>query len=210
MKNIKYILLLLAVMFQLPVIAQNVDADALLDKVAANIKADSPVRMDYSYMVCDDDGELLQSDKGVIYIDNSRYALLMQDMKVWCDGATQWSYMREIDEIYITDASSDEAQNLSPLYIVECYRDGYGASLLDKGSAWMVELKAADDEADVEKVELLITKNDNRLVQMLVYMPGQGCIDVELDGYVPACGAGIQTFECPLEEFAGVEVIDMR
>ena len=100
------ILFLVLLVLQLPLFAQKVevDADAVLDKALASIKADLPVRMDYDYEVLDDENESLQSDKGIIYIDDDRYALLMQDMKVWCDGETQWSYMREVDEIYVTDA----------------------------------------------------------------------------------------------------------
>ena len=208
MKKIKYILLLFAAMFQLPLSAQ--DADVILDKVVAGIKADAPVRMDYSYSVYDDDGEMLQSDKGVIYIDDNRYALLMQDMKVWCNGATQWSYMREIDEIYVTDASSDEAQNLCPLYVIESYRDGYDVSLAEKGKDWSVKLQAKDDEADVKSVELFISKDNNRLVAMLIHMSGQGYLGVKLDGYTPSCGVDNGIFECPLDEYPAVEVIDMR
>ncbi len=210
MKNMKYILLLFAAIFQLPLFAQETDPDAVLDKVVSAIKAGSPVCMDYSYKVYDDERELLQSDKGVIYIDNSRYALLMQDMKVWCDGATQWSYMREVDEIYVTDASSDEAQNLSPLYVMECYREGYDASLDDKGDEWLVKLQAEDDEADVESVELLISKDANRLVAMLIHLSGQGYLEIVLDGYTSRCGIDKDVFECPLNDFPGIEVIDMR
>ncbi len=210
MKNLKYILLLLAIMLCLPLSAQRVDADALLDKVAADIKDNAPVRMDYSYKVYDDDGELLQVDKGMLCVDNERYALLMENMMVWCNGVAQWSYMREIDEIYVTEASSDEAQNLSPLYVVECYRDGYKSSLTDRGDCWFVKLQAADEEADVEKVELLVSKSNNRLEAMFIYMSGQGMVEVLLDGYTPKCVVPDDSFECPLDEFPGVEVVDMR
>ena len=210
MKTVRYIILLFLVAFQLPVFAQSVDVDGLLDDVAVGIKADAPVRMDYSYKVYDEDGELLQVDKGLLCVDNDRYVLLMESMMVWCNGAVQWSYMREIDEIYITEASSDEAQNLSPLYVVESYRDGYEASLADTEDGWFVELHAADEDTDVQCVELLVSKSDKRLEAMFIYMPGQGKIEVLLDGYIPRCGVSADAFECPLDEFPGVEVVDMR
>ena len=209
MKNLKYILLLFVAMFSLPVFAQSSDAETLLDKVVAGVKADAPVRMDYLYNVYDD-GELLQGDKGVIYIDNERYSLLMQGMKVWCDGATQWSYMREVDEIYVTEASSDEAQNLSPLYVMENYRQGYNASLVAGEAEWVVELHAVDDDVDVSTVKLFVTKDNYRLVRMLIYMSGQGYVDVKLGGYEAKCSVASGAFECPLDEFPGIEVIDMR
>ena len=80
MKNVKNILLLFAVMFQLQSFAQ--DGGALLDKVATGIKNDAPVQMDYSYNVYDDENQLVQEDKGLVCIDNERYALLMENMMV--------------------------------------------------------------------------------------------------------------------------------
>ena len=207
----RYILFLILAMLHLPLFAQNnVDeANAVLDKALAVLKANLPVRMDYTYKVLDDDGEVLQEDKGIIYVDNGRYALLMQDMKVWCDGTSQWSYMREVDEVYVTDAASDEAQNLSPLYIMEHYRAGRSASVTDKGTVAVVTLKSLAN-AEAESVELHIQKGNNRLVKMLIYMPAQGCVEVFLDGYAPNCGAGSDVFVCPLDEFSSAEIIDMR
>ena len=206
----KKLLFLILAMSQLPLFSQSVDeANAVLDKALVTLKADSPVCMDYSYRVVDEDGELLQDDKGVIYVDGNRYALLMQDMKVWCDGGAQWSYMREVDEVYVTDAASDEAQSLSPVFIMEHYRAGRAVSLVHQGAVAVVELRSVNDGA-AEIVKLHIRKSDNRLLAMSIYMPGQGGVEVQLDGYTAKCGAGGDVFVCPLDEFPTAEVIDMR
>ena len=199
-------------MLQLPLFAQNeeVDADIVLDKALASIKADLPVRMDYDYKVFDDNTELLLNDKGIIYIDDNRYALLMQDMKVWCDGETQWSYMREINEVYITDAAADEAQNLSPLYVMEHYREGFSRSAVSKDGFTAVMLKAMNEDSDVECVLLLISEENYRLVSMIISMPGQGAVEIDLDGYVADCGVADDVFACPLDDYREAEIIDMR
>ena len=209
MRNLFFVFL---AMLQLPLFAQNeeVDADIVLDKALASIKADLPVRMDYDYKVFDDNTELLLNDKGIIYIDDNRYALLMQDMKVWCDGETQWSYMREINEVYITDAAADEAQNLSPLYVMEHYREGFSRSAVSKDGFTAVMLKAMNEDSDVECVLLLISEENYRLVSMIISMPGQGAVEVDLDGYVAKCGVDDDVFTCPLDDFRETEIIDMR
>ena len=206
----RILLFLVLAMLQLPLFAQSADeANVVLDKALAALKADAPVCMDYTYRVVDEDGELLQDDKGVIYVDGGRYALIMQDMKVWCDGKVQWSYMREVDEVYVTDAASDEAQSLSPIYIMEHYRAGRAVSLVYKGDVAVVELRSLTDVA-AEVVKLHIRKGDNRLVAMSIDMPGQGGVEVLLDGYTAKCGADGDVFVCPLDEFSTAEVIDMR
>ena len=198
-------------MLQLPIFAQKGagEANDVLDRALAVLKADVPVRMDYTYRALDEDGEVLLQDKGIMYMDNGRYALLMQDMKVWCDGTTQWSYMREVDEVYVTDAASDEAQNLSPLYIMEHYRTGRAVSLVVDGVVAVVTLQPMADDG-TESVELHISNSDNRLVKMVIYMPGQGGVEVLLDGYAAKCGADGDVFTCPLDDYRAAEIVDMR
>ena len=208
----RYALFAILAMLQLPLFAQKVavDANVVLDKALAGLKSELPVRMDYYYEAFAAPGERLQSDTGIIYIDNDRYALLMQDMKVWCDGVTQWSYMREVDEIYVTDAASDEAQNLSPLYIMEHYREGFSVSAVNEAGVVAVTLQPMDGDSDVESVQLFILEDNYRLSAMVISIPGQGGVLVELDGYVAKCGVDDGVFTCPLDEFRTVEVIDMR
>ena len=207
----RILLFLVLAMLQLPLFAQSADeANVVLDKALAALKADAPVCMDYTYRVVDEDGELLQDDKGVIYVDGGRYALLMQDMKVWCDGVTQWSYMREVDEIYVTDADSEEAQNLSPLYVMEHYREGFSVSAVNEAGVVAVTLKPVDADSDVECVQLFILEDGYRLSAMVISMPGEGGVLVELDGYIADCGVGDEIFVCPLDNFQTAEVIDMR
>lgn len=205
-------LFLLLAMLQLPLFSQNLEADAnaVLDKALAGLKSELPVRMDYYYEAFAAPGERLQSDKGVIYIDNGRYTLLMQDMKVWCDGVTQWSYMREVDEIYVTDADSEEAQNLSPLYVMEHYREGFSVSAVNEAGVVAVTLQPMDSDSGVESVQLFILEDNYRLSAMVISMPEQGSVLVELDGYVAKCGVDDDIFTCPVDEFQTAEVIDMR
>ena len=93
--------------FPLFAVAQN-GAVAMLDKAVAVIKSDAAVQMDYDYTVYDDDDVIVYSDNGTMRLDNDRYSLIMENMKVWCNGKVQWSYMKDIDEVYITDADSEE------------------------------------------------------------------------------------------------------
>ena len=142
-------------------------------------------------------------------LDNDRYSLVMENMKVWCDGKVQWSYMKDIDEVYITGADSEEAQNLSPLYIMEKYRDNYSMALVDKGASAMVVLTSKESE-EVERLELVIDKETARLQSLFVYMPAQGKVEVFLNNYVAKCSFGRKEYECPVNAFPTAEIIDMR
>ena len=180
-----------------------------LDKAVAAMKADAAVQMDYSSTVYDENGKAVQTDKGVMRLDGNCYSLLMDEMKVWCNGKVQWSYMSSVNEIYITDAASDEAQNMSPLYIMEKFRDGFAASMEKKGNATDIVLESAGGDDNINKV-LLRFGNGGRLELMCIYMAGQGRIEVLLDEYTAHCSFPDSVYECPVEDFPSAEVVDMR
>lgn len=204
----KKIVFLFFALFPLVAVAQG-SAEALLEKAVAVIKSDAAVQMDYDYTVYDDDGVIVYSDNGTMKLDNDRYSLVMENMKVWCDGKVQWSYMKDIDEVYITGADSEEAQNLSPLYIMEKYRESYSMALVDKGASAMVVLTSKESE-EVERLELVIDKETARLQSLFVYMPAQGKVEVFLNNYVAKCSFGRKEYECPVNAFPTAEIIDMR
>lgn len=205
MKNIVVLLLL----FPLFASAQVVDAEKLLDKAVETMKKDSPLQMDYSYTVYDETGDEVLEDKGVMRLDGNRYSVVMDKMGVWCDGKTQWSYMLEIDEIYITDSSSDEAQNLSPLFIMENYRNGSSKSAEMQDGVAVVTLQALSDNG-IEKVVLHVDSVTGRLKAMNVFMPGQGHVEIMLDKYQIKCNFADDIYRCPVKQFSTAEIVDMR
>lgn len=205
----KKIVFLFFALFPLVAVAQG-SAEALLDKAVAVIKSDAAVQMNYDYTVYDDDDVIVYSDNGTMKLDNDRYSLAMENMKVWCDGKVQWSYMKDIDEVYITGADSEEAQNLSPLYIMEKYRENYSMVLVDKGTSAMVILTSKEPEEEVERLELVIDKETARLQSLFIYMSAQGKVEVFLNNYVAKCSFGRNEYECPINAFPTAEIIDMR
>lgn len=205
MRNIFLFLML----FPLCASAQLLNADALLDEVVAAMKADAPLQMDYSYTMYDDEGTMVLQDRGVMRLEGNRYALVMDNMGVWCNGKTQWSYMSEIDEIYITDSSSDEAQNLSPLFIVENYRKGCTKEAQLQNGVAVVTLRTPDG-SDIESIVLYVDAENNRLKGIDVAMPGQGVMKILLDKYQIKCNFASDVYECPVEKYKTAEVVDMR
>ena len=206
MKNI-FIFLLLFVPFS--GMAQVFDADAVLDKAVAVMNADAPLQMDYSYTVYDEDNSVVMKDNGMMRLDGERYSVVMDKMGVWCDGETQWSYMLEIDEIYITDSSSGEAQNLSPLYIMENYRKGCTKDVKLLDDNLFVTLHATAG-SEFEKVVLRIDEASYRLETMNIFMPNQGYVEIILDKYQIKCNFASDVYKCPVEELDAAEIIDMR
>lgn len=202
-------ILVLLLIFPLAVVAQG-DAAAFIEKAVAKLKSDAAVHMDYGYAVYDEGGRLLQEDTGIIRIDGNCYSLLMDNMKVWCDGKTQWSYMRDVNEIYITSATSEEAQNLSPLNMMERFCKISSPVMKSENGKVVVALSNGSGEAEINKVVLRFDGNSYRLEGMSIYMTNAGRVEIELSNYAAKCKFAESSYVCPVSNFPGVEVVDMR
>lgn len=207
------------VLMLLPLLARadGEGAVRLLDRAVAHIKSDGGVQMDFEYSAYDAGGEPLFAEKGLFYADcrlgdkgKERFALLLDELKIWCDGVQQWNYSARTGEIYITAADSDEAQSLSPLHIMQLYKSGYNCSLDNEGANDVVTLLPIDDSGEFTKVMIYINKVSLQPVRMRLFMGDNGRIDIAIKSYKGGLELKEATFVCPVNDFPNVEIVDMR
>ena len=192
-------------------VAQERRAVQLLDEAVAKIEKEAPVQMLFDYTVCDSEGNKQFSDNGSIKLNGGSYALLLTQLKMWCDGVTQWVYMASNDEIYISDASSDESQIYNPVFLMNLHKNGYDASLeREKGNFMVTLLPSAGEQFSIEKVVIGLNGETLRPGSLRVYMGSQGWVDIAVSSYKPRCMFENRVYRCPLEDFPTAEVIDMR
>jgi len=162
------------------------DAHKILDKAVARIKADAGVKMDFLITLYDFSGEEQYSDKGVLKIDGEKYALLSDQMKLWCDGETQWSYLASNNEIYISEPNADDARTFSPVHIMELYKEGYKSSMdkkLSTSSVDAITLVANARGLEIDKVTILMNKKTSQPEKLKVFYENGTSATIEIDSY---------------------------
>lgn len=189
------------------------DAHKILDKAVARIKADAGVKMDFLITLYDFSGEEQYSDKGVLKLDGEKYALLSDQMKLWCDGETQWSYLASNNEIYISEPNADDARTFSPVHIMELYKEGYKSSMdkkLSTSSVDAITLVANARGLEIDKVTILMNKKTSQPEKLKVFYENGTSASIEIDSYKAKCKFSAKEFRCREKDFRGVEFVDMR
>ena len=214
-RNVINILLLsLIVSLPLSVAAQGGnDAEKLLDKAVSQIKSDGGVQMNFSITIYDASGDKQFKGDGVLKLDGKRFALLTDEMKLWCDGVTQWSYIASNNEIYISEPNADDARAFSPVHIMELYKNGF-RSEFDKarGTAKVnaVTLISSARGNEIKKVSILLDKITNQPTLLVVYYENGTYADIKIDSYRKGCKFTAKEFRCREKDVRGAEVVDMR
>ena len=213
MNNIKRIIFLLALVLPVVCFAQGNVAEALLDKAVSIIKASKGVQMNFTMSMYDGDDEELFTEKGVLKMEGGKFALLAEQMKLWCDGETQWSYLPQNNEIYISEPNADDARAFSPVHLMQLYKSGYRC-VVDKA------LATAKDDAvvmtpvargdDIKKVIVLLDKKSCMPAHLTVCYDNGSMARIKVDSYKNDCKFSSKEFRCREKNFPGAEVVDMR
>ena len=189
------------------------DARKLLDKAVAAIKADAGVRMDFKFTLYDPSGDEQYDDNGVLKIDGEKYSLLSDQMKLWCDGATQWSYIAANNEIYISEPNADDARVFSPVHIMELYKEGYKSSVdkkLSTAKSDAVVLMANGRGLEIEKVTILLDKQSAQPEKLDIVYENGALASIKINSDKGKCSFSTKEFRCREKDFRGVEFVDMR
>ena len=211
LKNI--MLALIMVIFPSIAIAQGNKAETLLDKAVDVIKADAGVQMNFSIVSNDIYDSEQYNDKGILKIDGDKYALLTDRMKLWCDGETQWSYIAQNNEIYISEPNADDARTFSPVHIMELYKEGYRSSFDEELSTSKVDavtMKSVTRGNDMERITVFLDKRTNLPAMLEIYYENGMSARIEINSYKKDCKFSNKEFRCREKDFRGVEIVDMR
>ena len=97
----------------LPLSAQKLDAQDILDRTATAFRQAGGIQADFTVQTYAK--SILQgSSTGVIRLKGEKFLLDADGVKTWFDGRTQWSYLTNSDEVNISEPTPEEALTLMP------------------------------------------------------------------------------------------------
>lgn len=116
--------------------AQNIDRDnkvpkdpkakAILDKLSAKNKSYKSISADFEFRLVNKIEGLDETQKGKIVVMGDKYKLELSEQQIICDGKTVWTYLKDVDEVQISEVSEDEEQGfMNPKKIFTLYEEGF-------------------------------------------------------------------------------------
>lgn len=109
--------LLITAMFALPGFAQQQKASDILDKTAENYRQAGGVKIEFE-----------GSQEGKLFLMGNKFWFDTDEMEIWFDGKTQWSYLKQNEEVNITEPTLEELNTINPYALLSSYKQGYDLS----------------------------------------------------------------------------------
>ena len=177
-------------------------AKSVLDKAAANITVKSGVQAEFKMTGS------MGNTSGTIAIKGRKFHATTPQAIVWFDGKTQWTYMKNNDEVNISTPTEAQLQAINPYNFINLYKNGYTATLNSSGKDYVVHLTAATNDKKIRELFITINKTSYNPTQVKL-LQGTKWTIFDIKGLKKQNLSDSQ-FRFNAKDFPQAEVIDLR
>lgn len=115
------------------------NAKQVLDKTASVVSNKGGVEASFTIS-----SKQYGNTNGTIAIKGRKFHADTNEATVWFDGKTQWTYVKQNDEVNVNNPTAADLQAINPYNFIYMYKQGYAFSMSTSGNSYVVTLKGKD------------------------------------------------------------------
>ena len=213
MKNLLFVYICLFGL-ALPLSAQKLDAQDILDRTATAFRQTGGIQADFTVQTYAK-GVLQGSSVGTIRLKGEKFLLDADGVKTWFDGRTQWSYLTNSDEVNVSEPTPEELQSINPYALLSIYKQGYHMKLgktdvYGGKPAYEGILTASDRKKDLQCVIIYVTKDTFQPLCISMTQKGGNSVAIRITSYKAGESYNDHLFTFDKKAYPTAEVIDLR
>ena len=177
-------------------------AKAVLDKAAGTITAQSGVKANFKMTTANG------STSGTIAIKGKKFYATTPQAKVWFDGKTQWTYLKNNDEVNVSNPTEAQLQAINPYNFINLYKHGYSYTMNTAGNDYVIHLTASNADRKIKELFISVNKKTYQPKQVKM-LQGKKWTTFDINSIKKESIPDSQ-FRFNAKDFPKVEVIDLR
>lgn len=189
----------------------NADAERLINNFMNSIKTEA-IRTGFNLKISEKNGVNSQQVSGTFILKNNQFYLEMDEAKVWFDGKTQWAFMKESNEVSITEPTEQELAETNPASILSAFKKvskiQFGKVKSDKNH--IVVMTPKTKNATFIRVEVQFSKATGNLSSIFIQQKNGMTNQLSLFNYQKKVAVGQNTFVFDKTKFKGIMINDLR
>ncbi len=153
--------LIVAMMISVSAAAQTKSATSVMNNMV-NMLKNNAIQTNFGLVIKEAGSTNLHKMGGTFLMKGEKFTFSTNEMKVYFDGKTQWSYMPDINEVSITNPREKELAQTNPLALLQAYSAKSTIRYFKNNSvknAYSLELIPKDKSSDISKIQVVINKN---------------------------------------------------
>lgn len=185
--------------------AQKLTATQVLDKTAKTIMAKGGASASFSIA----NASKSIASSGTITIKGRKFHASTPQATVWFNGKTQWTYMKNTNEVNVTTPNAAKQSMMNPYTFIYIYKNGYDVTMSSSGGNHIVEMKAQTKTKSIRQMQITINKKTFVPSQIKFLQQKGGWITVNISNFKSKKVAD-SMFTFNSKDFPTAEVIDLR
>ena len=177
-------------------------AKAVLDKAAGTITAQSGVKANFKMTTANG------STSGTIAIKGKKFYATTPQAKVWFDGKTQWTYLKNNDEVNVSNPTEAQLQAINPYNFINLYKHGYSYTMNTAGNDYVIHLTASNADRKIKELFISVNKKTYQPKQVKM-LQGKKWTTFDINS-IKKENIPDSQFRFNAKDFPKAEVIDLR
>lgn len=212
MKRLTVIIFILST-FQLFAQSDN-KVKTILDKVSEKTKSYPSITATFDFIMQNDDAGLNEKSSGTLILQKDKYKLTFNGVEIYSDGKIQWMYIRDAEEVNITDANSGDEETINPATIFTIYENGFKNTYLGEftnGSikTYKIELIPVEIK-EFTRIIIEINQQNYQIVSAKMFGKNDNIYNIIVKSMDTSKSYDASTFSFDTKKNPNVEVVDMR
>ena len=196
---------------------QDVKAKNILDKVSEKANSFSTISADFLFSMENKEMEIDEKNEGSIKLKGQKYSVDLPDIgiHVFSDGTTLWNYMKEGNQVTVSDVDDEGSDLMDPSSIFSIYEKGFDSKFIsekkvDGKTIYQIELFPDSDKYEVSKITIFIDKTTLMIQSAILYGTDGNLYGIEVKNMETDKIFPDSDFVFNLSKYDDVEVIDFR
>jgi outer membrane lipoprotein-sorting protein len=185
----------------------------ILDAASKKIQSYKTIKIDFTFTESREKKEDV-TKKGRVMLKGHKYQLRFAGQEVYCDGKTKWTYIKDAEEVHITNVKEDDDELANPINLLKNYQKRFTAR-------WIKEETIKGKKSDVvdlypkkvkgyHRVRLHINQTDRQISSTSIYHTDNSSQTIDVDKFITNEAISDDQFVWDQKKHPGVEVIDLR
>lgn len=195
--------------------AQDKKAETILDQMSQKYQKLNTFSAAFTYGVEGANSKLTQSYKGNVTVKGLKFRLKMAGQEIFNNGKEIYTYVKETNEVNITDFNPNNDSDFSPTKIYSIYKKGYKYVFKEEQNVGgqfyeVVELSPTNAKSNIAKVQITVNKKDKSVKSWKIWDKTGKKTVFKVEDFVPNVAATDNVFTFDTKKYPGVEVVDLR
>lgn len=196
---------------------QDEKAKGILDKVSEKTRSFKTISADFIFTMQNIEMEINEKYEGSIKLKGQKYCVNLPDvgMRVFSDGTTVWNYMKDGNQVTISDIDDESSELMDPSSLFSIYEKGFNSKFISEKNVgnkvlYQIDLFPDNTMQDISKISISIDKGSMMLHSALLYGTDGNLYGIELKKLETNIEFAESDFMFDTSKYGDVEIIDFR